>query len=62
MHGVVAPPALPRPGWHCVWMDPSPEGWEVKCIPHGPVGAREGHLDAYLLGLQHDYDMGGGCV
>jgi hypothetical protein len=54
--------ALPRPDWHCVWMDETPEGFEVRCIPHGPVGVREHYLEAFVLGLQHDHDSGGGCL
>jgi hypothetical protein len=43
-------------------MDETPEGFEVRCIPHGPVGVRGNYLEAFALGLQHDYDSGGGCL
>lgn len=49
--------------WHCVFIeDATVDGWPVRCIPHGPLGVRASYLDAFLLGLQHDYDMGGGCI
>lgn len=55
----------PHSPWrHCVVIDdePGPRGFEVTCIPHGPVGAWEGRLAAFLGALEHDEEMGGGSL
>lgn len=40
--------------WHCVWLDPEPDGFTVKCIPHGEIGVRDTHYRALVLGYLHD--------
>lgn len=47
---------------HCVWIDPDPQGFRVMCIPHGDLGAFTAHLAAFIAGVQHDHDNGGGCL
>lgn len=46
---------------HAVVIDeePGPDGFAVVCTPHGPVGAREGRTEAFLLALEHDHEHGG---
>lgn len=50
---------------HTILVDddaPSPEGWRVWCVPHGPLGACERRVDAVLIGLEHDAAYGGGSA
>jgi hypothetical protein len=39
--------------------EPGPEGWGVVCIPHGPLGAWEDRVEAFLEALKHDAKYGG---
>ena len=54
-------PGLPHPSGHVVVIDeePGPDGFAVVCIPHGPVGAWERRVDAFLHALEHDEEHGG---
>lgn len=45
--------------WHVVWIDEEPDGFAVRCIPHGFVGARPAHVDAFLCALEHDFEITG---
>lgn len=47
---------------HCVWIDEESGGFAVRCIPHGYIGWALMHLSAFMIGLTHDYDSGGGCI
>lgn len=46
---------------HLILLDevPSPQGWRVWCIPHGPLGAYPSAVEAFLAGLEHDVEHGG---
>jgi len=40
--------------------DPGPDGYRVVCIPHGPIGAWDDRVEAFLKALEHDHEHGGG--
>lgn len=45
----------PYPHWHCVLIeDQGPDGWPVRCVPHGPLGVYAEHLEAFRVALEHD--------
>ena len=48
----------PWPNWHCVWIEETPDGWMVKCHPHGKVALEPTHLAAFVAGVQHDIENG----
>lgn len=45
---------------HIVVIDdvPGPQGHGVHCIPHGPVGAADSRLAAFVLACEHDDEYG----
>ena len=51
-------PLEPYPNWHCVWIEQAPDGWTVKCHPHGEVTFRVTHIAAFEAAIQHDIDNG----
>lgn len=55
---------MPSPSGHCVVIDDEPgsEGFAVRCVPHGSIGAWESRLAAFLGALEHDHEMGGGSL
>lgn len=38
--------------------DPGPEGYGVRCLPHGPLGFRPSLALAYVLACEHDDEYG----
>lgn len=52
---------LPSPSGHVLVIDdePGPDGFAVVCTPHGPVGAWEDRVEAFLRALEHDSEYGG---
>jgi hypothetical protein len=46
--------------WHCIVIDDlTPDGWPVRCIPHGLVGIHQDRVQAFLMALEHDAAYGG---
>lgn len=54
-------PDARHPGGHTLVIDeePGPEGFRVVCTPHGPLGAWESPVEAFLRALEHDVRHGG---
>jgi hypothetical protein len=46
------------PNWHCIEIEETPDGWMVRCIPHGRVALEPTHLAAFVAAVQHDVDNG----
>lgn len=42
---------------HVVVIDPEPQGFGVRCIPHGPLGSHPTHLAAVLAACEHDNEV-----
>jgi hypothetical protein len=53
---VTCPEAPDLPG-HVVVIDPEPQGFGVRCIPHGRIASEVTHLAAFLAACEHDNEV-----
>jgi hypothetical protein len=49
------------PSGHTIVIDeaPTPEGYGVLCIPHGPLEPGKTYMEAFINAVQHDEKYGG---
>lgn len=45
------------PGHQIEISDPGPDGFKVRCIPHGPLGVWKTHLVAFMEAVRHDDEV-----